>query len=320
MNKARWVCPNCEMYSSRKYNVKRHIQNVHNGNGQIVSFIDYEVGRRNGIYPPVLPPLYIKKSSATTVPKIRPMDIFQNELLKAAAWKAVNKNYYYYQHTPILSQQQQHILNQISNSSSGGGIQSQISPACYYHPSFSFSTFPSKLEDIFGFKVYVCDKCSAIKPIGICYAKEGDQAGEVRIGMRCCGYPELTNNTSKKVNEGDHQKIMEILKKLVGLWTNNNNYLVAIKLPDLVSTSNNSIKIKHYGGRFVTLHYSEEKCIEIMAPINEGHWAERVTIDRQITLNNEELVDFLRKVGNATFGFFKVKSLLYLMAIANNVF
>jgi hypothetical protein len=40
----------CCMYSSRKCSVKRHINNLHNGIGNIVSFIDYVAGRRNGIY------------------------------------------------------------------------------------------------------------------------------------------------------------------------------------------------------------------------------------------------------------------------------
>ena len=38
------------MYSSRKYSVKRHIENLHNGLGNIISFIDYIAGRRQGVY------------------------------------------------------------------------------------------------------------------------------------------------------------------------------------------------------------------------------------------------------------------------------
>jgi hypothetical protein len=138
LNKPRWVCARCEMYSSRKYNVKRHIQNVHNENGHIVSFIDYEVGRRNGIYPPVLPPLYIKRSSVTTIPKIRPMDILQNEFLKALAWKAVNKKSYHeqQQQQPLQLLQQQYLSRPNINN-----IQPQISTP-YYSPSYS-SFFPN---------------------------------------------------------------------------------------------------------------------------------------------------------------------------------
>ena len=67
MGKIKWVCANCGMYSSRNYNVKRHIQNFHNGSGAIVSFMDYLVGRISGFYPPSAPPTYAKKDSSETV-------------------------------------------------------------------------------------------------------------------------------------------------------------------------------------------------------------------------------------------------------------
>lgn len=49
------------MYSSRKCRVKRHIQNLHTGNANIVSFIDYLLGRKSGYYWPNLIPSYQKK-------------------------------------------------------------------------------------------------------------------------------------------------------------------------------------------------------------------------------------------------------------------
>jgi hypothetical protein len=50
------------MYSSRKSSVKRHIQNIHSGNGLYVSFVDYLAGKKSGIYWPVAPPTYQKKN------------------------------------------------------------------------------------------------------------------------------------------------------------------------------------------------------------------------------------------------------------------
>jgi hypothetical protein len=50
------------MYSSRKSSVKRHIQNIHMGNANYVSFVDYLAGRKMGLYWPVLPPTYQKKN------------------------------------------------------------------------------------------------------------------------------------------------------------------------------------------------------------------------------------------------------------------
>jgi hypothetical protein len=45
------------MWSSRKYSVFRHISTVHGGNGLLVPFMDYLVGRISGIYPSGTPPV-----------------------------------------------------------------------------------------------------------------------------------------------------------------------------------------------------------------------------------------------------------------------
>jgi hypothetical protein len=50
------------MYSSRRYSVKRHIQNVHSTGAFLVSFVDYLVGRQVGYYPLCFPPTYEIKS------------------------------------------------------------------------------------------------------------------------------------------------------------------------------------------------------------------------------------------------------------------
>jgi hypothetical protein len=50
--KPNWVCSTCGMWSSRKFSVKRHITNQHNGNAFLVHYIDYLVGRQSGLYSP----------------------------------------------------------------------------------------------------------------------------------------------------------------------------------------------------------------------------------------------------------------------------
>jgi hypothetical protein len=80
--KPRWACALCGMYSSRKYSVKRHIINLHNGIGNIVSFIDYIAGRRHGIYYPNQIPNYLFKQAQTTAPKTTPLDIMKDEIFR----------------------------------------------------------------------------------------------------------------------------------------------------------------------------------------------------------------------------------------------
>ena len=77
----------CGMYSSRKYSVKRHIINLHDGIGNIVSFIDYVAGRREGLYFPNPIPNYLVKQTQTAAPKNRPLDVMRDELIRTALRK-----------------------------------------------------------------------------------------------------------------------------------------------------------------------------------------------------------------------------------------
>jgi hypothetical protein len=86
--KPRWACAMCGMYSSRKYSVKRHIYNLHDGLANIVSFIDYIAGRRQGVYFPNLIPSYLTKQSQTTAPKTSPLDVMKDELFRIALRKS----------------------------------------------------------------------------------------------------------------------------------------------------------------------------------------------------------------------------------------
>jgi hypothetical protein len=87
--KPRWACAMCGMYSSRRYSVKRHVANLHNGLSYVISFIDYVAGTRQGVYFPNPIPSYLTKqqfqSQTTAAP--RPTDILKEELLRSAIRK-----------------------------------------------------------------------------------------------------------------------------------------------------------------------------------------------------------------------------------------
>ena len=83
----------CGMYSSRKSSVKRHIQNIHGGNANFVSFIDYLAGRKSGFYWPNLPSTYQKKNHDTSnKKKIDYMNIMTEELLRQCIRQKVGKS------------------------------------------------------------------------------------------------------------------------------------------------------------------------------------------------------------------------------------
>ena len=67
--KANWSCTICGMYSSRRYSVQRHINNIHSGKGDAIPFVEYLVGRRTGQYEHTPKPNFI--SSDSTLDKMK---------------------------------------------------------------------------------------------------------------------------------------------------------------------------------------------------------------------------------------------------------
>jgi hypothetical protein len=82
--KPKGACASCGMYSSRRYSVKRHIQNVHSGGAFLVSFVDYLVGRQAGYYLPSFPPTYETKPGHNSIDYQK---IIKEEILRGMARK-----------------------------------------------------------------------------------------------------------------------------------------------------------------------------------------------------------------------------------------
>ena len=52
MGRITWVCATCGEHFTRKYSASRHNNNLHSGNGLIVTLLDYIVGRASQQYLP----------------------------------------------------------------------------------------------------------------------------------------------------------------------------------------------------------------------------------------------------------------------------
>ena len=90
--KPRWACANCGMLSSRKWSVERHITNLHSGQGLLLSYIDYIVGRQKGYYPSSAPPNFVNKPKPEIELAPRKMlDVMQEELCRESVRQAVRK-------------------------------------------------------------------------------------------------------------------------------------------------------------------------------------------------------------------------------------
>jgi hypothetical protein len=283
MSKPNWACSGCGMYSSRRWSVERHILNLHNGNSNVVSFVDYLAGRQSGFYLPKFRPAFVKKNATKTVTV---MDTFKDELLKGFASKAVNK---------ALSS------SAIQNHQFG------TSGAPYYCPSQSYFEplhIIPRPEDVFGFEIYVCKKCSSTEPIIVSFI-DGQEGGSKMGWATCCSSSDLKKVDQKTLIENNELqlKIQNKLKYCVDIWTKKPS-LVAIKIPQPFHGT--ALKLLGKDDKqSISLEYSSEKNIELDID-DENHWAPRCVRAGIIPLSDEELSDFLNKGKNATYGFFKV--------------
>ena len=97
--------------------------------------------------------------------------------------------------------------------------------APYFYPSqFHFEPLHiiPRPEDVFGFEIYVCKKCSSIEPIIISF-NDGKEGGSKMNWATCCGSGDLKKLDQKNLNDNNElkQKIQDKLKYCVKTWTNN---------------------------------------------------------------------------------------------------
>jgi hypothetical protein len=188
----------------------------------------------------------------------------------------------------------------------------------YFHPSQFLSHIIPRPEDVFGFEIYICKKCSSIEPIIVSF-NDGQEGGSKMSWATCCGLKKLDQKNLNDNNELQ-QKVQDKLKYCVKTWTNNKPRLTVIRIPE--SFHGTSIKLLGEDDKqSISLGYSSEKNIELDID-DENYWAPRC-IAGPTALSDNDLSDFLSKAENTTFEFFTVKLKefkgIYLMAISNDI-
>ena len=278
--------------------------NLHAGSLPIVSFVDYVVGARAGRYCARSSTIYQAKTMSGNS-----ADYFMEEVARAAARQLVQKVF----DPPIMTNQPSHSIN---------GQEQQD----YW--------FWDDKDNIFALGAYVCHKCLTLKPFKICFV-EGNEKGSKRELFYACD-PYLLNNTRgiRNINEHIsvfHRQVPAFLRQLVITWSENKgeNYLIGLQIPDTANRSSIELTFKAGPGvnKTIAVPYYEDQRRQIdLLPRTiteqDQHWASRVASHNQISLCDEELLDFLATLNNrTTFGFFKViwkdesEARTYLMAI-----
>ena len=191
----KWVCVTCGKPSSRKWNIKRHIEICHGAIGRYVSFMEYMAGRQNGLYQPSQYPNSFYGSSKNKVNLAEKMiEEFSTELARQLARLHFN---------PAI-QTKQGITN---------------------NNPWSIPLWP----EVVGYLGYVCKNCLVIEPLPMYLSR----LGLVQIPHECT--PQILQDVhdildkEKKVSEL-YAKLPEVMKKVVNSWTNNQNYLFAVEV------------------------------------------------------------------------------------------
>lgn len=180
-------------------------------------------------------------------------------------------------------------------------------------------------KQLFGMTAYICDKCFMMKPKMI-YFSDGEKGGlseqmiycAVEIPDHILMMKEKREDYISRLSKGFPQ----FLKVCVDAWTSRKNSIVAVEVFDPARTSNKiTFVLAGSGGRkfSISLQYSDDKSIKL-DPSNTGAWALRAIENKHTAVNDQELIEFLGKVNESTFGFFKKEEKdgvhIYLMAVA----
>jgi hypothetical protein len=160
-----WVCTACGMASTRNWNVKRHVMNVHDGECEIITYMEYRTGVRSGAYAgPVYPNSLGRSSSFLSekdrLRKLQERGIIVNfSLLKNDSWK--NKA--------------MAMVNQVISSYPEGMIKVYGSDYAENRHGSRYDNYPegSNNRKIVGYCGWVCDNCLAICALEI-YQDKGN--------------------------------------------------------------------------------------------------------------------------------------------------
>jgi len=306
--KAKWECPNCLMSSTRHWNVTRHIDRWHAGSGKPVSD-------------------YTRQYPTRTNPKSSD----NNPRWPGYFHKSITFQAHKYQRHKT-SDIMEHILEPLRKGVEFKNLLNQLStPRQQSIPSINYGTLSSTNfnlvpstsiassnnnlsepvqtdgREIIAYRSYVCEKCLIPVLVNIYYNK----SREIFRSTHDCD-PKRLQSVLEEANRDKifyqiNAKLPEVMRKVVNLWTRNQNYTFASEVQKQEIPEDN---------------YTE------LNITNENDWAARAIKDNITILNDDELLDFLTKSKNITFSVFKVHSQYkqdgflsgyYLMYITNRL-
>ena len=309
--KTRWSCPDCEMSSTRHWNVQRHIQKQHGGMHEPIGHDIIRYQKKTNPQNVCFPLGTQSTSFSFLTPKEKSerfSDFLEDKLLiplrKIIEFKSLLSQ------VSAIQQQQPRIMSTGVYSDMQSMTFNAFESDTISNSSnlYKNSRFDDDLE-IIGYRGHVCEKCLIIYTDAVYHHKDGHSANTEK--KHRCNSKRLANaqleQDKDKIITDLYRILPEMMKKTIKSWTKNSTYIIAIEISSTANVNNN---------------------FEVTAT-HENHWAARAIKHKQAILNNKELSDFFHKVRNTTCAFFKVLSsyqeqqgeLLpryYLIMITNN--
>ncbi|MDW0283327.1 MAG: hypothetical protein QN720_12550, partial [Nitrososphaeraceae archaeon] len=305
-------CPELR-HGSRHWSVGRHIERKHNGVGEPISLNTGMTRSQMGLYPF---PSQINRTKG--VPNGR-----------AFTPNHPNKNF---QSLEIYDRFEKYNLTLLRQKVEFANLSGQLNSkypqgkfawnATNQYASSAFvEPLQIKTDNLFGCITLQCEHCLCFEIHPFYFYDRGNiESKTTKVDHVCPNNPLilatfLSDIEKKNFNAEQMSLIHSKLKsEVLNQWSNDNSfYLFATKLPN--SYTKGIVNISYSTNpcdKSVALQYLQEHTIELIELDNlkDDHWAKRVMREKIkcVTLNDEELTDFLYTMNNATFGFINVRT------------
>ena len=305
----KYSCSVCRKPSSRKWNLIRHINNCHAGIGNCVSNWDFPE-ETYGLY-------WNRWKRGATTQKERSHYI-RPDLLKQflPSDESNDRKPFDYQHVFMEA-----LLKGVAEKMAVSLIQPTQSRISFPFSIMSFTQSPMGTYNpdpaanlqIFGFRGYVCDKCLTAEAHYVAFpnaeGQGGIQAGHFCDPAKAAAVSGLVDRS--RVFRSLQDKLPTLIKQKVNSWTGNNTNLVALRL---LSPHEETIKLANPADPSkpkIAFPYSEQTHLNLEQADenkNKSDYLRRAITVGTTPLSDEELIQFLEHMRNATFGVVTVRN------------
>ncbi|HZD34856.1 MAG TPA: hypothetical protein VE130_06595 [Nitrososphaeraceae archaeon] len=325
MKQPSYVCVTCSQSFTRKSSGKRHNLNIHSGMGCIVRFLDYIVGRVKGQYA-AADPLSFRKNKGNNFRNLRPIksdslhlsskNSDADSIAAADVHDLSSNNRPFIQerntdHDPSSTLALARIVLELCATKSSTASKSHgiiLPDGTYAIQIHSFLTQQFSNKYIFGYVGYVCPLC-AYYTIDQLEFRGGSTWS---IYHKCITEANTTGEKRESVSSRYFKACDDrpyYLNLFTRAWLNNNFHIFAIKLPFLDYMDRELIEIPDpvEPSKSICICVSKEEIIELGD--NREYWAGRAIANERkpIPISEREMMDFLSKTDNSTFGIFKIR-------------